>query len=267
VSSCLYTGVVSHRRLRPRRHAFRRPATLFHLDLDELPALNRSLRLFGVNRRRPFTFRDRDHLDGRDEELKPRLLAFLATHGIDLDGGKVFLLTQCRLFGYVFNPISLYYCYAPDALLRAVVAEVHNTFGERIFYVLPAGPPAVGPAALRATARKEMHVSPFISMDARYHFRLRPPAERLTVSIAEEEHGEHFFDAHLWGRRRPLADGTLLRIALRDPLLTWKVTAAIHWQALRLWWKGVPVHRQPSPSSAQRAQRELLRRLREGSTA
>jgi DUF1365 family protein len=267
VSSCVYVGLVSHRRMRPRRHAFRHPATLFYLDLDELPALDRSLRFFGVNRARPFTFRDRDHLDRRDGELKPRLVAFLASRGLDLEGGKVFLLTQCRLFGYVFNPISLYYCHGPDERLRAVVAEVDNTFGERILYVLPAEPAARGSAAFRASAPKEMHVSPFISMDARYHFRLRAPGERLTLSIAEEEHGEHFFDAHLWGRRRSLRDATLVRIAVRDPLLTWRVTTAIHWQALCLWWKGVPVHRQPSPSPAQRAQHELLHRLREGTTA
>jgi DUF1365 family protein len=264
VNSCLYTGILAHRRLRPRRHAFRYPATLFHVDLDELPALDRSLRLLGVNRSRLFTFRDRDHLDGRDGELKPRLLAFLAARGLDLAGGKVFLLTQCRLFGYVFNPISLYYCHGLDAQLRAVVAEVDNTFGERILYVLKPEGPAGAAESFRASARKEMHVSPFVSMDARYHFWLRAPGERLTVAIAEEERGEHFFDAHLWGRRRPLRDAALLAIALRHPLLTWNVTAAIHWQALRLWWKGVPVHHQPPPSPAQRAQRELLHRLAEG---
>ena len=266
MNSCLYTGIVAHRRLRPRRHAFRHPAMLFHLDLDELPALDRSLRLFGVNRSRPFTFRDRDHLDGRDGDLKPRLLAFLAARGVDLEGGKIFLLTQCRLFGYVFNPISLFYCHGPDAVLRAVVAEVDNTFGERVLYVLEPEAPAVAADSFRASVRKEMHVSPFVSMDARYHFRLRMPGERLTVAIAEEERGEHFFDAHLRGRRRPLRDSSLLAIALRAPLLTRNVTLAILWQALRLWWKGVPVHHQPPPSPAQHAQRELLHRLAEGAT-
>jgi DUF1365 family protein len=264
MTSCVYSGILSHRRLRPRRHAFRHPATLFHLDLDELDALDRSLRLFGVNRPRPFSFREHDHLDGRDGDLKRRLLAFLAARGIDLEGGKVFLLTQCRLFGYVFNPISLYYGHGPDARLRAVVAEVDNTFGERILYVLRPEEPAAAAGLFRAEARKEMHVSPFVSMDALYRFRLRPPGERLTVAIAEEERGERFFDAHLWGRRRPLRDGTLLGIALRDPLLTRRVTAAIHWQALRLWWKGIPVHHRPPASPAQRAQRELLDRLGEG---
>jgi DUF1365 family protein len=264
VSSCIYNGILAHRRLRPRRHAFRHPVTLFHLDLDEVPTLDRSLRLFGVNRSRPFTFRDRDHLDGRDGALKPRLLAFLAAHGFDLQGGKVFLLTQCRLFGYVFNPISLYYCHGPDAGLRAVVAEVDNTFGERILYVLSPEARAHATDSFRASVRKEMHVSPFVSMDARYHFRLLAPGERLTVAISEEEHGEHFFAAHLWGRRLPLRDGGLLTTVLRNPFLTCNVTAAIHWQALRLWWKGVPVHSQPPPSPEQLAQRELFRRLGQG---
>jgi len=264
VSSCLYTGIVAHRRLQPRRHAFRHPVTLFHLDLDELPELGASLWMFGANRPRPFTFRERDHFDGSDGELKPRLLTFLAARGLDLEGGKVFLLTQCRLFGYVFNPISLYYCHGPDARLRVVVAEVDNTFGERFLYVLRPQAQAGAPGPFEVTVPKEMHVSPFVSMHARYRFRLRIPAGRLAVSIAEEEHGEHFFDAHLWGRRRPLQDRTLLAVALRDPLLTRKITTAIHWQALRLWWKGVPVYHQPPPSSGQRAQRELLHHLGAG---
>lgn len=264
MTSCIYSGVLFHRRLRPRHHAFRRPVTLFHLDLDELPALDQRLRLFGVGRPRPFRFCERDHLDGRDGELRPRLLAFLAAQGVHLDGGKIFLLTQCRLFGYVFNPLSLYYCHGADGSLRLVVAEVNNTFGERILYLLrpEAAPGASG--LFQAMVRKEMHVSPFISMDARYRFRMKAPGERLVVSIGEEEHGEHFFDAHLRGRRRPLSDGTLLRIALRDPLLTRKVTAAIHWQAVLLWWKGAPVHHQPPPSPAQRVQREQSHHLEKG---
>jgi DUF1365 family protein len=145
-----------------------------------------------------------------------------------------------------------------------VVAEVNNTFGERILYVLRPEAVAGASGLFRATVRKEMHVSPFISMDAWYNFRMKTPGERLALSIGEEEQGEHLLDAHLRGRRRPLSDGTLLRIALSDPFLTRKVIAAIHWQALVLWWKGVPVHHQPPPSTVQRAQHELFVRLDEG---
>lgn len=262
--SCVYLGGLFHRRVRPRRHAFRHGAALFHLDLDELGALDRSLRLFGVNRPRPFTFRERDHLDGRDGELRSRLVALLAARGIDVEGGPIFLLTQCRLFGYVFNPISLYYCHGAGGALRAVVAEVDNTFGERILYVLRPEPVPGRRGLFRAAARKEMRVSPFLSMDARYHFRLHTPGARLRLSIGEDEQGEHSFDAHLWGRRRPLTDGTLLRIALRDPFRTRKVMAAIHWQALLLWWKGVPVHDPPPPSPGPRARHDPFVRLDQG---
>lgn len=263
MNSCLYTGQLWHRRLRPREHEFRYAVSSFYLDLDELPELDRRSRLFGCNRGRLFSFHDRDHMDGQPGATQPKVLAYLRSRGLELDGGKVCLLTQCRLFGYVFNPISVYYCYAASGELRARVAEVNNTFGERILYLLESGVPGGDQRHARSFAAKEMHVSPFVSMDARYEFRLPPPGERLSVFISETEHGQHFFDAHLWGERRPLEDRSLVAVALRYPLLTLRIVAGIHWQALRLWWKGVPFYRQPAPSAVQLEQRRLLHRLRE----
>lgn len=269
MNSRLFHGRLSHRRRLPVEHEFRYPATLFWLDLDELPALDR-LRLFGVNRRALFTFRDEDHVDGRTGSTREKISAFLRASGVELAGGSIRLLTQCRLFGYVFNPVSFYYAHDAAGTLRAIVAEVNNTFGERLLYVLDdrslADDPE-HPAVRRHHARKRLHVSPFVSMDAAYDFRFSPVGERLSVHIAETEHGTHFFDAHLWGTSGPLDDRALLRLALRSPLLTLKVTAAIHWQALHLWRKGVPFHRQPAPSPEQSAQLRLLQDIGQGSAS
>lgn len=250
-------------------HEFRYPSTMFYLDLDELPALDR-MRLLGVNRRALFGFRDCDHMDGRPGETRAKVLAFLRANGIDLPGGKIHLLTQCRLFGYVFNPASFYYAHDANRALQAIVAEVNNTFGERLLYLLDdrsRQADAAHPDVRHHHAKKRLHVSPFVSMDASYDFRFAPVEERLSVHIAAAEHGAPFFEAHLWGTRAPLDDRALLRLALRTPWLTLQVTAAIHWQALHLYRKGVPFHRQPAPSSEQAAQLRLLQDVGRGTAS
>ena len=251
-----------HRRRAPVVHTFRYRLAVFALDLDELDELARTRRLFGVNRGNLVSFFDRDHMDGRAGSTKDKALAFLRAHGVGLDGGRIVLLTQCRMFHYVFNPVSFYYCHHADGTLRAVIAEVNSTFGERHLYLLADGNrlPAAGDRR-RHLAAKVMHVSPFISMDAAYEFRLAPMTDRLSVFMAEREHGQPFFDAHLWGRRVELTTRRLAWLVVRYPLLTVQIIAAIHWQALRLYRKGVPVYQQPAPSVAQRDQGELMHHL------
>jgi DUF1365 family protein len=264
MNSAIYTGTLGHARSRPTRHEFHYPAVVFHLDLDELDSLSRSIRLFGVNRPNLVSFHDVDHWDGKPGPTRPKLERFARANGLDLDGGKIFLLTQCRVLGYVFNPVSFYYCHDAGGSLRAIVAEVNNTFGERHCYwlderTLEPGAEGSGMQCHRTT--KRMHVSPFVSMDAVYTFRFAPVGERLSVHLSETEHGEHFFDAHLSGRRRPLDDRGLAAMVVRHPFSTFRVTAAIHWQALRLWRKGVPFYRQPKPSAEQAAQARLFEEL------
>jgi DUF1365 family protein len=264
MTSCVYTGFLSHRRRAPVEHAFRHSLAMFYIDLDELPALSRTVRGFGVNRRGVFAFHDADHFDGTPHPTKDKVLAFLRAHGIDLQGGTVAVLTQCRMFGYVFNPVSFYYCHAAGGGLRAVVAEVNNTFGERHVYLLSdhnrLPHPASAARCSYATA-KMMHVSPFISMHATYEFHFAAIGQRLSVVMKEHENGMRVFDAHLWGKRLELGNATLSWLALRYPFLTLKITAAIHWQAVRLAVKGAPFYRQPPPSSAQREQARLWQRL------
>ncbi|MGH7899338.1 MAG: DUF1365 domain-containing protein [Candidatus Binatia bacterium] len=265
MNSALYTGYLSHRRTRPVEHEFRYAVSAYYLDLDELGHLARSLRLFGLNRPNLASFYDRDHMDGRPGSTKHKVLSYLASQGIELAGGRVYLLTQLRLLHYVFNPVSFYYCHDAAGILRAVVAEVDNTFGERHLYLLDERSrlaDASRPESRRYRAAKRMHVSPFVSMDAVYDFRFAPVGERLSVFIGEQEHGREFFEAHLWGHRRTLDARGLAYALVRYPLLNWKVVFAIHWHALRLYWKGVPFHRQPAPSREQTEQHHLLQQLR-----
>lgn len=258
MESCLYLGRVWHRRRRPRHHEFTYPAYVFWLALDELPALSKQLSLWSWNRPNIFSFRDRDHLDGREGSVDVKIRRLLADHHVALDGGRIFLVTQCRVLGYVFNPVSFYFCYGHDGALAFVAAEVNNTFGERHIYLLEER--AGGGAIRRFAARKDMHVSPFVSMDAEYDFRIAPVDESLSVTILEREEGMPVLDARVWGRRVPLTDVTLWSIAWRYPLITAGVVAAIHWQALRLWRKGIGFRRQPRPSRAQLEQQAQMRR-------
>nr|WP_221247711.1 DUF1365 family protein [Brevundimonas basaltis] len=247
----MYAGGVVHQRLRPRRHRLQRRVFWLLLDLSEIDALHQRLRLFSHNRRNLFSFFDRDHGDGSERPLRAQVEARLAAIGVDLGGGAIRLLTMPRVFGFVFNPISVYYCHAADGRLAALSYEVSSTFGERRWYDLAV--PAGGPDGLfRQSCAKSLYVSPFLDMDMLYRFRGRAPGKTvgLTVGCADA-HGP-VLTASLWGERRPLADGALARAAVTFPLLTWKVVAAIHWEALRLWLKGVPVTlaRRPPPMAA-----------------
>jgi DUF1365 family protein len=260
--SCIYFGFVSHRRTTPVAHRFRYRLPIFYLDLDELPALHQRLRLLSVNAPNLMSFHDADHVDARPIATKAKITQYLQTQGIDLAGGKVFLLTQCRLLHYVFNPVSFHFCHGADGALRAIVAEVNNTFGERYLYALSDEnrlPSTSTGARYRAT--KAMHVSPFLSRDGEYEFSFHPVGDALAIAARVSEHGRPCFAATVTGVRRPLSDRTLIALLLRHPLLTHKITAAIHWQALRLYWKGAPFHRQPAPTRQQDAQHQVIHQL------
>jgi DUF1365 family protein len=230
--SCLYRGEVMHRRLRPFGHRFVYRVFSLLVDIDRLPKLG--LRLLSHNRFNLFALHDRDHGPRDGSPLRPWVERELRAAGIALEGGRIFLHCFPRLLGYVFNPISIYWCYGAEGRLRAVLCEVKNTLGEQCTYVLPAGKP--GP--LRATRAKTMYVSPFIAMDARYRFRLDDPEACLKLVIAESDRDGPLLLATHTAQRRALSDRTLLGAFLAFPFLTAKVIVAIHWQALRLWLKG-----------------------------
>jgi DUF1365 family protein len=242
----LYLSEVMHRRVGLSAYRFVYPVFSLLIDIDRLDALDRRLRLLSVDRRNLFCIRRRDHGARDGSDWRPWLEARLSQVGIDLDGGRVHLLCMPRLLGYGFNPISLWYCEHSDGRLRAVVAEVNNTFGDHHDYVLhDHGRPLSWP--LRARADKQLHVSPLIDMDCEYRFRLAEPGERLNVFIRQFRAGRFLLAASQTGEARPLTDGQLLRALLRTPLMTFKVMAAIHWQALKIWLRGAPFQRRVPP--------------------
>lgn len=246
--AALYHGTVLHRRLRPRRHVLRYRVFWMMLDLDLMGEVEAGSRLFAHNRPAVLSFHDSDHGDGSGRPLRPQIEAHLAAAGVDADGGPIRVLCYPRLFGYVFNPLTVYLCHRRDQTLAAIVYEVANTFGERHSYVLPvvSAPGAPPGEVIRQSIGKCFHVSPFIGMDARYHFRVQPPGERVAVAITETDAHGAFLHASFTGRFEAFSDRALAKALLRYPLMTLKVIAGIHWEALKLWGKGVPVHRRPA---------------------
>jgi DUF1365 family protein len=237
LASALYEGWVTHSRLRPARHRFRYRVFSLLLDLDELKELDRSQFLFGHNRRAVISFHDTDH--GDDRPLRDWVHEKLASAGLMADG-PLRLLCYPRLFGYVFNPLSVWFCHARDGELVAVIYEVHNTFGERHAYVLPA---KGNRPLLQHGCAKNFYVSPFLSMDCAYDFRIRPPGDDVLIAIRETEAGDPVLSAIFSGKMKTLNRFSMAGALLRYPLMTVKVMAAIHLEALRLWLKGVPYHR------------------------
>lgn len=244
-----------HCRLRPVRHRFVYDVFSLLLDLDEVAALQRRLRLFSHNRFNLFSFHDRDHGARDGSKLRPWIEAQLAARGIGLAGGRIFIHAMPRLLGYVFNPLTLYWCYDASGSLRAIVCEVKNTFGEQHAYVLPVPEAQAVGAPVRQRARKSFYVSPFIAMEAEYRFNLHTPEEILSILIRESDAGGDLLLATQTGRRQALTDRTLIRAFLLFPLVTLKVIGAIHWQALKLWLKGVRLQRRP-PASQEEARRD-----------
>lgn len=240
--SAIYRGSVMHARLAPVRHHFRYRVFTLLIDLDELPALAKGLRWLSHNRFNLMSLYDRDHGDRPGEGLRAWAERTLGACGISPPRGRIELLCFPRLFGYVFNPLSLWLCRDPEGRLAAVIYEVHNTFGGRHAYALPA---AAGQddGALAQRCGKEFYVSPFIPMDAQYSFRLKTPGEAFSLQIRERDAAGEILRATISGRRRPLTDRELLKAWAAHPLMTLKVIAAIHWQALRLWRKGARFHR------------------------
>jgi DUF1365 family protein len=234
VRSALYTGTLVHARRTPVRNVFRYPLSFWLFDLDELPALERRLALFSVNRRNLVSLDDRDHFGG-DRPLKQAVLEFVGDASVE----RVLLLTQPRVLGYVFNPVSFYWCYRADGSLACMVAELNNTFGERLPELLR------GPD-LHYEHGKHLHVSPFFGLDQSYEYAFSQPGEQVFARIhVRDRDGARPLTAVLSGSRRELTNATLVRLLLRYPLMPLQVVALIHWQALRLWLKQVPFHHKP----------------------
>ncbi|MEQ1715545.1 MAG: DUF1365 family protein [Hyphomicrobium sp.] len=236
--SALYTGRVVHARLSPRRHRLSYSCYWLLLDLDDLTALDRRLRFFSHNRFNLMCLADADHGAGLGKPLKAEAQRHLSDAGIDIAGGKVLLLAMPRILGYGFNPISIYFCHRADGELAALIYEVHNTFQQRHSYLIATESGSADGHVLQQCS-KRFYVSPFLGMDLTYDFDVEEPGEAVRVGVRVSGSNGLVLTASLAGRRQALTDRALLRVFLTHPLLTLKVMAAIHWEALRLWWKGV----------------------------
>lgn len=245
-SSAFYDGAVVHARKRPRAHRLQYNVFSMLFDLEELQTLDQRLPLFGYNRRNIVSFFDCDHGDGTGRPLRAWVECQLQEAGIEFESGAVRLLCYPRLLGYVFNPLSVYFCYDKGERLHAVLYEVGNTFGERHVYALPVNDED-GPV-IRQSCEKAFYVSPFLPMDCRYHFRVMAPGENVSVVIRQDDKDGPVLAASFTGVRRSITPVELLKSVLRFPFLTFKVIAAIHWEALKLWLKKLPVYYHPQNS-------------------
>jgi DUF1365 family protein len=212
---------------------------MFCLDLDEIDEVVKRIPFLSRNRFNLYSFHDHDHIAGSSGGLRDDLRTLLDQNGILEPVGKVLLLTNLRILGYVFNPVSFFYCFDESDHPLAVVAEVNNTYGERKCYVL--GSDSIdAEEKFFGRRKKHFYISPFISLDSDLHLRIGMPGEALSLTIDDFIGDEMILTAAMSGSRTRLSTARLAWLTMIYPLMTVKVIAAIHWEALRLWLKGIP---------------------------
>jgi uncharacterized protein len=252
-AAALYFGEVMHARLKPMGHRFSYRVMSLLIDLDRLAEADRQSPLFGVNRAALYSFSEADHGMRDGSSLRAYAQRCATAEGIDLSGGRVLLLCYPRLLGYTFNPLSVYFCYRAGGGLALLIYEVRNTFGDIHAYALAVKPGEISEAGVRQQQDKLFYVSPFVEMAMRYYFRVSPPGESVKLRILETDREGPLLSATFNGRRRALTTPALLRSFFALPLVTFKIVAAIHWEALRLWLKGARLVPRPDAASAKDA--------------
>jgi len=246
-ASALYVGPVTHRRFKPKTHALSYRVFMLLLDLDDLPSLFSRLKLLRPGRFGLMSFSARDHGDKAHDDLKTYVSARLLEAGVE-GGGPIRLLCMPRVLGYGFNPLSVYFCHDADERLSAILYEVRNTFGQRHSYLIatPENGPESAPDPVQQTAPKRFYVSPFMDMDLTYVFDVAPPGEAVRITIQVRDDTGPVLTAAFAGQRRELTDKALLHAWITHPLLTLKVMAGIHWEAVKIVARGFRFNGRPS---------------------
>lgn len=248
-AASLYFGKVMHARSRPREHRFTYGVFSLLIDIDRLPEAAAASGLFSLNRFNLFSFFTRDHGARDGSDLRQHIDDLLATAGHPRPA-YIKLLCYPRILGYVFNPLSVYYCYDSAGDITALVYQVHNTFGDVHSYVAPVTSSEKTGTVIRQSRDKALHVSPFVGMAAAYDFSLNDPEATIAIRIRENDEDGPFLLATFDGDRKPFTTGFLARAFGRYPLMTLKVIGAIHYEALRLWLKGIPFFSSPASAPA-----------------
>jgi DUF1365 family protein len=231
MNSCLYESQISHSRVQPKRYQFKRASFLFCLDLDELDAFSKVSRLLSCDRKTLYQFKAEDYLPGIKGKLIDRVRSIASENGIQTDIVSVTMLTNVRTMGYIFNPLTLYFCFGVHRQPLCAVAEVGNTFGERKPFFVP----ATSASTFESSQKKLFYISPFSQLDQEIDFFVQMRADNLLVSIKTKEKKKTVVSASINGQKLPLNDKTLWMLTLRYPLSTIATITLIHWHALVLW--------------------------------
>ena len=246
-AAALYVGHVMHARMKPFTHRFRYTVFSLLIDVDRLDDASAMTPLFSVERFNLLSFRSGDHGPRDGSSVRAHVDKLLAESGVAERPARVMLLCYPRIMGFTFNPLSVYYCFDASDELSALVYEVRNTFGQIHSYVAPVQAHERSAHEVRQERDKLFYVSPFLEMPLRYRFRLTKPDETLKLRILEVDHEGPILAAAFAGERRPFTTASLLKVCAAIPLLTFKVVAGIHWEALKIWLKGAKIQPRPQP--------------------
>ena len=235
MTSSIYNGTVIHKRFKPKMHFFKYKVFSLLIDLSELDILDKRINFFSYNKFNLISFFDKDHGERDGSSLIKWVKKNLTNNQIDTEHIRIKLLCYPRILGYVFNPLSIFYVYNNDEKLISILYEVKNTFGEQHTYIFK----VENDNLLQHNCVKKFHVSPFIEMDCNYFFRILKPAEKISVIIDQYQSNEKILYASQDGKRTELTSSELIKSYLKHPLMTFKIISAIHFEAFKLWAKGI----------------------------
>ena len=235
MTSCIYNGTVTHKRFKPKIHFFKYKVFSLLIDLSELEKLDKTISLFSYNKFNLVSFFDKDHGERDGSSLINWVKKNLKQNNINCENITIKLLCYPRIFGYVFNPLSVFYVYNDHNKLISILYEVKNTFGEQHTYVFKVS----NNNMIQHNCQKKFHVSPFIEMNCNYFFRTLKPGEKISVIIDQYQTNEKILYASQDGKRVEFSSKELLKSYLKHPLMTFKIISAIHFEAFKLWTKGI----------------------------